>query len=191
MTKKSSNLTYQQWLQKSSQRVSKAFLALGLIYIVSIILYDAFNLITPDMLLVRWTAVSILVALTALLWYAARQPSKSEQFYSWLLAGYVTIGVLFASLNVYIQRGMASRAVFLYIIPLVVAAMLLRRAAIYTVAIVAAAVYSLTAVLYFVNNPSEGYKIELYGEVGFYSLLFFVVAALLGSLVRSMNGEDN
>jgi Na+/proline symporter len=58
-------------------------------------------------------------------------------------------------------------------------------------ATLAAAAYSLTAVWYYVANPSEGYRIELYGEVGFYSALFFIVAALLWDIMRSKNTDSS
>ena len=162
---------------------------LACIYVVSIIVYDAFKLITPDILLQRWAMASILVSVTALIWYLARTKEKNNQFYANLLYGLIVAGIGFASFNVFIQRGMASRAVALYAVPIIVSALLLQRSAIFMTAIVSVAAYSLTAIWYAVLNPSEGYRIELYGEVGFYSALFFVLATLLWSVVRSKNAD--
>lgn len=189
--KQQSAFTYQQWLQDSSVRIGRILFIFVSIYIAIVVLYDAFNLITPDMLLGRWIAASILLVLAAILWYIARSKNKSEMFYSRLIYTYIFATLLFASFNIYYQRGMASRAVFLYVIPILIAAFLLRRAAIFMTAAIAVAAYSLTAIWYSTNFPSEGYKIEIYGEVGFYSALFFVVAALAWGIVRSKTSDSS
>jgi heme/copper-type cytochrome/quinol oxidase subunit 4 len=89
-----------------------------------------------------------------------------------------------ASFNVYVQRGMASRAVALYAIPLVVSTVLMSRAALLTTAALCVAAYTTTAVSYFVLNFNEGYKIELYGEITSYSVYFVILAALLWVSIR-------
>ncbi len=191
MKKNQQKLTYKTWLQQSSVRVGRIFFALSLIYAVTIVLYDAFQLITPDMLLIRWIAVAGFVIVTALLWFAARAKPQSELFYSRLIYGYVLLSIVFASVNVYIQRGMASRAVILYVVPILVASFLLRRVAVFAATIIAGTAYVLSSVWYAINNPSEGYKIELYGEVGFYTALLFVVAYLAWDVIRSKNADDS
>lgn len=193
MSKKSSTpkLSYSQWLQTSSIRTGRVFFVLTLLYVVTIVLYDAFALVTPDMLQIRWIAVAGLAIGSALLWYSARRKKAPASFYTRLLYGYIVLAILFASVNVYIGRGMAAKAVFLYVLPVVVAGLLLRRAAIFMAAIVATATYVLTTMTYAINNPSEGYKIELYGEVGFYSGLLFIIAALTWDIVRSKNADDS
>lgn len=185
------NLKYNEWLQQSAVRVGRVLFVLTLVYVVTIILYDAFALVTPDMLLVRWMAAAGLAVGSAVLWYSARKKQAPAVYYARLLYGYVVLLTLFASLNVYIGRGMAAKAVMLFIVPIVVSGLLLRRAAIYMTAVIATAAYVLTAMTYATNNPSEGYKIELYGEVGFYSGLLFIVAALTWDVVRSKNADDS
>ncbi|CAN5691663.1 hypothetical protein BH23PAT2_BH23PAT2_02010 [soil metagenome] len=191
MAQKKSQVTINQWLQQSAIRASRSYFTLAFVYVVSIIVYDAFKLITPDILLQRWTMASILLTVTALIWYLARTKEKSSQFYANLLYCLIALGIGFASFNVFIQRGMASRAVALYAVPIIVSALLLQRSAIFMTAIISVAAYSLAAIRYAVLNPSEGYKIELYGEVGFYSALFFVLATLLWSIVRSKNADPS
>ncbi len=191
-SKKQTTMTYTEWLRQSAIRVSRVHFAVVLIYLVTIILYDAFGLITDQALLERWLVASGMAVVTALLWYMARSFQRSRSsFYAGLLYSFIVLDIAFASFGVFTQRGMASRAVFLYVIPIVIAALLLRRAAIFATAIIAAAAYSLTAIWYYVVNPSEGYRIELYGEVGFYSALFFIVAALLWDVVRSKNADSD
>ena len=190
MAKKTTQLTMQQWLQQSAVRVGRAYFYLSVLYVAIIIMYDAFKLITPDVLLERWTMASILLAVTGILWFLSRTENKGSTFYSALIYGYVGLGIALASFSVFTQRGVASRAVALYVIPLIVSAFVLRRAAIFTTAVLSVAAYSLSAIRYAALNPSEGYKAQLYGEVGFYSALFFIVALLLWGVVRSKSTDS-
>jgi hypothetical protein len=86
---------------------------------------------------------------------------------------------------------MASRAVLLYIVPIVVSAVLLSRVAVLMTAALATSAYVLTAIKYFVDYFNEGYKAELYTEVGFYCAMFFVVAALLATIIRFNKPESD
>jgi hypothetical protein len=189
--KQSTTLRYNEWLQQSAIRIGRVLFVLTLVYVVMIILYDAFALVTPDMLLVRWVSAAGLAVGSALLWYSARKKQAAASYYARLLYGYVLLLVLFASVNVYLGRGMASKSVLLFVIPIIVSGLLLRRAAIYMTTVIATAAYVLTSMTYAINNPSEGYKIELYGEVGFYSGVLFIVAALVWDVVRSKNADDS
>ncbi|HSX24257.1 MAG TPA: hypothetical protein VLE74_04105, partial [Candidatus Saccharimonadales bacterium] len=56
--------------------------------------------------------------------------------------------------------------------------------AIFASAALSVAAYTSSAVAYFVLNFNEGYKIELYGEVGFYCVLMFILASFLWSITR-------
>ena len=192
MTKQhSSSLSYDDWLKQSAVRVGRVLFVLTLVYVVLIILYDAFALVTSDMLLVRWIAAAGLVTGTAVLWYSARKKHAPAKYYARLIYGYILLLTLFAAVNVYIGRGMAAKAVLLFVLPVIISGLLLRRAAIYMTAIIATTAYVLSAMIYAINNPSEGYKIELYGEVGFYSALLFITAALVWDTVRSKNADDS
>jgi hypothetical protein len=96
----------------------------------------------------------------------------------------ITTDIFIASFHVYIQRGMASKAVFLYVIPLIVAACLQRKSALIATSLVCIAAYTLSAIAYFVLNFNEGYKLELYGEIGFYSGMLLFVSLALWLIVR-------
>jgi hypothetical protein len=80
---------------------------------------------------------------------------------------------------------MASRAVFLFALPILVAACLHRWGMIQLTAILSVVAYIVTAIAYFVLNFNEGYKIELYGEIGFYSALILAFGSMVWALVRS------
>jgi hypothetical protein len=164
-------------------RACKWHIFIGAAFIAQIIAYDASKLITPDIVLKRWVVASGLLVIAAICWYIARlndNPKRIHQL-AWLL---ISSDMAVASFSVYTQRGMASRAVFLFAAPILLAATLHRKTTIYLTAILAIVVYLVTSVAYFVLNFNEGYKIELYGEIFFYSALIFILAGLSWNLVR-------
>lgn len=184
MATKKSTITLTTWLHANLQRVAVFHFLLVLGYGAQLIIYDAARVITPDAVLRRWLAVGALLAISAVVWYLAHNQNNDVAAYKRLTFLLISADIAFASFNVYTQRGMASRAVVLYVLAIATAAILLSRAALFTAAILSAAAYMATAVAYFTLNFNEGYKAELYGEVLFYSFLFFIFAGILSSIVR-------
>ncbi|MBW3569035.1 hypothetical protein KY385_02805 [Candidatus Parcubacteria bacterium] len=164
--------------------ICKVHFALVALIIVQIILYDASKLIPPEVVLDRWVVASMLLAITGAIWYFAKSENGNLTFYKSFLITLIGSDIALASYFVYDTRGMASRAVLLYVLPIIIAGLLLSRSALFATAILCIAAYSLTAVGYFVLNFNEGYKVELYGEVGFYSALFLIVAGLLAAILH-------
>lgn len=165
-------------------RACKIHVFIGLALIAQLIAYDASKLITPEVVLKRWVVAAILVLTAAVCWYVVRLNDSTHRIHqlAWLL---IIVDTAVASFSIYTQRGMASRAVLLFIIPILVAATLQRKGAIYLTAIIAAVTYIVTAIAYFTLNFNEGYKVELYGEIFFYSAMLFAVAGMTWSLVRT------
>lgn len=165
-------------------RIAKIQVLIGLILGIQIIVYDAGKLITPDVVLKRWSITALMVLTAAVCWYLARINNKPNVIRNlvWIL---ISVDLIVASFSVYTQRGMASRAVLLFVIPILTAAALQRKGAIYLTSLVAVLVYIVTAVAYFVLNFNEGYKLELYGEIGFYSAILLCVGGISWALVRN------
>lgn len=173
------------WLHAGVLRVSRAHFLYVLILVVQIWTYDAWHLIPPEAVMQRWMITALLLSVTAVVWYLAHSPKRSNTAYRWMVYALILTDIAVASLSVYTQRGMASRAVMLYAIPLVVSALLLSRAAVFATAAICAASYTTAAVMYFVLHFNEGYKIELYGETSFYSAILFLLAILLWAVYKS------
>lgn len=186
---KKKGLTFASWLQTGIIRVCRVHFYLLGVYAVYIIASDATRLITPTVVYQRWLAAGLLLAVTAIIWYFSRAVKNNPNFYRVLLYTLILADIAFASFNVYTQRGMASRAVLLYVVPIVVSALLLSRVATLMTATLAAAAYVLVAVKYFVDFFNEGYKAELYIEVGFYAACFFALASLIGVIISFKNSE--
>lgn len=176
--------TDSNWLKSSLVRVAKIHFVFAIIYIAQIIAYDASKLVTPDVVLDRWISVALLAAVSAIVWYLARNKAQTTNSYKFMAWALIIADIAFAAFNVYTQRGMASRAVFLFVIPILVSAVLLSRVALFSTAVLASAAYTTAAIAYFVNYFNEGYKVELYGEILLYSALLFVIAGLLSTLLK-------
>lgn len=171
-------------LHAASLRVAKFHIIFVLLFVAQTVVFHASKVITPELLLKRWVAVSILAAVTIAVWLVARSKPALASVYRSALGLIIIADIAFAAFNVYTQRGYASKSVFLFVIPIIVAAVLLNRSVLYAVAGLCAAVYSTTVVMYFVNNFNEGYMSEMYAEIGLYSGLFLTVAALLWATIH-------
>lgn len=168
-------------------RTSKIHFVFVTALIAQIIIYDASKLIPPETVLKRWIGAATLLGITAIIWYFAKNKSTSVAYDKILLSLLVIADIVAISFFVYGSRGMASRAVALYAIPIIISAIVLKRTAVYVAAILCIAAYTTTAISYFVLNFNEGYKIELYGEIGFYSVSMLIVAALINTLLPIKN----
>lgn len=173
-----------QSLRLATLRVSRFHFLYVAALMAQIVIYDAWNLITPAVVLRRWLAAAGLLIVVAGVWFMAKGQLKTVSTYRWLILALITADIALASFAVYTQRGMASRAVFLFIIPIITSAVLMRRSAILATAATCVAVYTSTTISYFVLNFNEGYKIELYGEVGFYSVAMLLIAFLLWAVIK-------
>lgn len=173
-----------QPLRLATLRVSRFHFLYVAAIMAQIIIYDAWNLITPAVVLKRWLAAAGLLVVVAVVWFVAKSQPRAAATYRWLVLALIAADIALASFAVYTQRGMASRAVFLFIIPIVTSAVLMRRSAILATAAACVAAYTSTTISYFVLNFNEGYKIELYGEVGFYSVAMLLIAFLLWAVIK-------
>ncbi len=170
-------------------RITRAHFFYVAAYTAFVLEYDAWKLITPDSLLQRWTIATIMLVVTTICWYAARNKVKNDQYYAAIAWVLIILDLYVAGFSVFSQRGMASRGVALFAVPIIIAT-LVSRAALFATAALATAVYTFAAVRYFALHPSEGYKVELYGDLTFYSAIFFVLAAFLWIVVSRTKKPD-
>jgi hypothetical protein len=153
-------------------------------YAASIIAFDSWNLITHEVVAKRWTYAGILAILTVIIWFILKKYAKSKNSINVLTYFLITANIFFATINVYTQRGMASKAVMLYVIPLLIASKTSSKIALWATAGLSVCVYTIATVRYFHLFYGEGYRIELYGEVGFYSALILIIAGILSPAIK-------
>lgn len=185
------NIGFRDWLSSGIQRIAVVHFCLLIAYGLQIIVLDAWHVIVPDVVMQRWVAGSVLLAAISVVWFLAHNNNNDIPTYKRLLFGIVLSDIAFAAFNVYVQRGMASKAVLLFAIPIISSAILLNRAALFSVAAISTSAYIAATVSYFVLHFNEGYKTELYGEVGFYCATFFALAALLSAIIRFGGNTNN
>lgn len=171
-------------LRLGTSRLARLHFLLVFIYASQLIAIDAGRLITPVEILKRWIMVSILLMASAVTWLFSRSQTakpSTDRALVWFL---ILCDIIFASFNVYVQRGMASKGVMLYVIPLLLASALKSKSAYITTSLLCVASYISTTVAYFVLNFNEGYKIELYSEIAFYSVLMIIIVHMLWAIVK-------
>lgn len=178
------------WLQVNVLRIARVHFYYIAALAVSVMVYDAWKLITPQAVLQRWVVLALMLIVITGVWYATRAQTKSQLYYRILAFVIIALDIFVASFLVYHERGMASRAVALFAIPIAVSTVLNSRSALFATATFCIAAYSLAAVKYFVDFFNEGYRIELYAVISFYSACFFVLAGILWAVMRSHNPNE-
>lgn len=181
MTKES---TSTNWLQSSAVRVTRVHFFYIAAYMVSVVVFDSWNLITHEAVSDFWTAAGILLIINTLLWYISRIKFSKDSVYISAIQLLVLTDIIFAAFTVYWQRGLASNAVALFAVPLVAAAALRSRTMLLATASLSTAAYSVAAVRYFYEHYGESFRVELYGEVSFYCAVFFVLVGLLWVIIK-------
>lgn len=156
-----------------------------LCYFLMILAYKAWALYTPQALNTRWAAAILMTAAVGLVGYYATHHRPSPKYYHKLIQVLVMTDLALATFGVYVGRGMASRSVALFFVPIVVSSFLGKSKSIFATAISCGLAYSAAAIAYFAVHPSEGYKVELYSDLVFYSASFLVVAGLLLLLIKT------
>lgn len=171
-------------LQLATLRTARLGFAFTVIYAISIAIYHAWELLTPDILQQRWTIVAVLLGVNATLWWFSRKSGLASLYYKGIIFLQIITYILLSGYMIYAERGMASNAIILFVIPIVIAATELSTISLITTAGLAVATYAFAAIRYFNEFPSEGYKVELYGGIVFYGAVLFLISALLWVVIR-------
>jgi hypothetical protein len=182
MAKKQKSIS--SWLQTTTVRLTRVHFAYIAFYLASLIIFDSWNLYTHEAVGQLWTAGAVFLVVNAILWFASRLKSKNQWYYIAVVLVLLAADIAFASYNVWWQHGLASKALMLYAVPIVASAALRSRSILLATTTVSAAAYSMVAVRFFFRNYGLGYRVELWGTVGFYSAMFFVLALLLMVVIR-------
>lgn len=172
------------WIQTNAVRVTRVHFAFVAAYMISIIIFDSWNLYTHEAVTDRWTLAGGLLALNTILWYTARMKFKKISIYVNLILLLVAADLIFAAFNVYWERGLASKSVLLFVLPLITAATLRSRSTLLATSALATAAYSTAAVRYFYQHYGESFRVELYGYLSLYCALFFIFSWLMWVIIR-------
>lgn len=180
--------TSRPWVQLAAIRITRIHFLFMLAYALQIVAFDSWNLIPHEAVSQRWTAIGSLIVLNTIIWFLAKIDFDRPIYYIGLIMTLVTADIILAGFNVYWERGMASSSVILFVLPLLSAAVIRSRTLILATATLCSVAYSTAAVRYFNLNYGEGFRVQLWGQVGFYSALFFIFAFIL---MVAMNLSDD
>ncbi len=172
-------------LRKRLLHATRWHFVLIITYALAIIAFDSWNLFTHQIITQRWTYGGILAVTCCLIWFSLKKYTHTRQSMTNIAYILIVADITFAALNIYTDRGMASKAVMLLVIPLLVAAQLKSRATLLATAGLSVAAYTTAAVRYFHIYYGEGLRVQLYGEVAFYSIVLFIIAALMLPLIQN------
>ena len=148
---------------------------------LSIILFDAGNLLTKEAVVDRWSLLTVLFVINTVAWFFSTQSKSTPRSISIYVVTFSLL--LFAAFMTYWERGMASSSTIFYSLPLLTIATLKSRHALIATAALSASAYSFSAVKYFNDFFNEGYRVQLWGNIVLYSGTIFVCAWLLMVLV--------
>lgn len=140
---------------------------------------QAWRLQTPDVIKNQWIALVVTAIIFLIILLLTQTSLARNSNYYLLISGQIITYICFISYVIYAQRGMASSAIILYTIPIIVSAVTLASWAVITTAVISGVFYCLAAYKYFSDFPSEGYKAELYGQMFFYFMIMLVIARLI------------
>lgn len=172
------------WMRSTANNASKIHLIFLGLYGAYIIFSDLWDLIASTIALQRWLVFLLMATAFSLCYKASCIELKTVGFYRRIVWVLVITDIALASFSIYTQRGMASRGVALYALAIVTSAYLLKLRSLLTAASLAAASYILSAWWYFHTHFNEGYRAELFFEVGFYAFCMLTLVALLWNLVH-------
>lgn len=150
-----------------------------LAYALQIIVFDSWNLIPHEAVSQRWTAIGALAVLNTVLWFFAKINYDRPIYYIGLIMSIVIADIVLAGFTVFWERGMASASVILFVLAILSASVIRSRTLILATAALSAVGYSTAIVRYFNLNYGEGFRVQLWGQVSFYSALFFIFALVI------------
>lgn len=161
-------------LQVDAVRVTRTTFFLVVLTLLATIIFDSGNLITRDAVVQRWILACSLLLVNVIVWYFV-QITKSTTAILSSVVTLVVAQILFASFMIYWERGMAATSTLLLAVPIVTSGVLKRRRLLLATTTLTAAAYSLASVKYFNDFFNEGYRIQLWGNLFFYSGLCFII----------------
>ncbi len=176
---------HRTWLRAGALRLARIHLLLFTVYAVMVGVFDSSHLMTPDIITRRAILVTLAGVVASVTWFAAHKEQTEPMYYKRLIYGLIVLDVIFAGLSLYTDRGVASRDVALFALPILSAAALVNRSAIYGAALLSTVSYFIASMRYYYMHPNEMYHVELYGMLAFHSIIFFVIAALVWVVARA------
>lgn len=148
------------------------------------IIFDGGNVLARQAIYYRWMITAALFVVFVLFWITVKKsPSKNVIFGSLVLC--VLAELALAGFMTYWERGMASTSTILYMMPIASIAYAKSRTYTVGVSLMASATYIGASTKYFYDFFNEGYRVQLYGEIFFYSAVFLIGGWIVANLAHA------
>jgi len=174
----------QSALQANLQTSARAGFLFILAYAIYIVVFDAGNVLTRQAVYYRWMLLTTLLITNTVYWsFTKKTSSRARLTYAvWIC---VIAQLALAGFSVYWERGMASMSTVLFAFPIMNVALLGSRTYTLATAALACAVYITACTKYFYDYFNEGYRVQLYGQLFFFSAVFLIIGYLVGHLAHT------
>jgi hypothetical protein len=172
------------WIRTALRRAARVHIYYVLAYALSLIIFDSWNLITHEGIARKWTIAVVLMIVSVAVWFISKQAIKYTPVYTLAIVALIIADIVFAAYNVSWERGMASKSLLFFIVPIATAALTRSRSILLAATALSTAVYSMVVVRYFHLHYGEGFRIQVYGELFLFGFVFFVIAWLMRILQR-------
>ncbi len=154
------------------------------VFAIYTIIFDAGNILTREDVYHRWIFAVLLTAVFSLFWVATKKAKTTTVLFGSLVLC-VVAELTLAGFMTYWERGMASMSTVLFILP--IASMALTASRTYTIgtALFATAIYIGACTKYFYDFFNEGYRVQLYGQIFFFSAVFLITGWTIATLAHA------
>ena len=171
-------------LQANLQTSARAGFLFIIAYAIYIIIFDSGNVLTRQDVYHRWLMLGLLLVTNTIFWSFTKKTSSSQRL-TFAVWGCVIAQLALAGLSTYWERGMASMSTALFTLPIINVALLGSRTYTLATAALACAVYITACTKYFYDFFNEGYRVQLYGQLFFFSAVFMIIGYTISRLAHT------
>ncbi len=130
------------------------------------------------------TTACIGLTLNLVLWALTKFKNQTLLYYHTVAVLQLILDVALASIVIYYQHGLASRATVLYAIPIAAAGLLFTQSLSYITAVLSATGYTIALILYRYNTPDAYELRQITLPAIFYGVVFIIIAIIVSAYRR-------
>ena len=171
-------------LQANLQTSARAGFLFIVAYAIYIIIFDSGNVLTREAVYYRWMMLALLLVTNTVFWSFTKKTSSRHRL-TFAVWACVLAQLLLAGFSVYWERGMASMSTILFALPIINMALLGSRTYTLAVSALSCAVYVTACTKYFYDYFNEGYRVQLYGQLFFFSAVFVLIGYTISRLAHT------
>ena len=170
--------------QTNLQTVARAGFLFIIAFALYIIIFDSGNVLTREAVYYRWMLLGALLITNSIFWSYTKK-THSRKSLTVALMAIVVAQIALAGFSTYWERGMASMSTILFALPIVTISILGSRTFTLATSAICSAVYIIACTKYFYDFFNEGYRVQLYGQLFFFSAVFMIIGYTISRLAHA------